>query len=108
MSNPNPYPNLDQNLILTLTLKPSLNPQKVFKGLSEWGPAKMSSLSKKCPHFHGVKLKWLKIVLTLFAPGPPHWVRLSFYLNSLWVCVFVDVIYVYPTFGNVREGVGKK
>ncbi len=59
MPNTNPYPNLNLNLILTL--KPSLNTQKGFKGLSEWGPAKMSSLSKKCPHFHGVKLKWLKI-----------------------------------------------
>ncbi len=36
-----PYPNLHPNLILTLK-----SPLK----------AEMSSLSKKCPHFHGVKL----------------------------------------------------
>ncbi len=33
MPNSNPYPNLNPNLVLTL--KPSLNPQKAFKGPSE-------------------------------------------------------------------------
>ena len=37
----NLMPNPNLNLIITLTLKPSLN-----RPLKKWGPAKMSSLSK--------------------------------------------------------------